>query len=72
MTCPHCLSSLTKKDGRLRLTQRFRCQSCHRTFTDRSTTPFAHLHWPREVLVTAVRWYFAFRLSAANVRDPVG
>jgi len=69
MTCPHCSSHGTKKDGRERLAQRCRCHACHRTFTDRSATPFAQLHWPREVVVTAVRWYFAFRLSAANVRD---
>jgi transposase-like protein len=69
MTCPHCASDRTKKDGCLRLTQRFRCVSCERTFTDRSATPFARRQWPRDVVVTAVRWYFGFRLSAANVRD---
>ena len=69
MPCSHCSSALTKKDGQMRLAQRFRCLACYRTFTDRSATPFTHLHWPREVVVTAVRWYFVFRLSAANVRD---
>ncbi len=69
MICLHCASPRTKKDGRLRLTQRLRCLACRRTFTDRSGTPFARLQWPRDVVVTAVRWYFAFRLSAANVRD---
>jgi transposase-like protein len=67
--CPYCTSDRTKKDGRLRLTQRFRCLACERTFTDRSATPFARLQWSRDVVVTAVRWYFVFRLSAANVRD---
>jgi len=69
MACPHCSSSDIKKDGQERLVQRFRCQVCHRSFTDRSATPFARLQWPQEVVVTAVRWYFAFRLSAVNVRD---
>ena len=69
MACPHCSSSHTKKDGQERLAQRFRCQVCHRTFTDRSATPFARLQWPRDVVVMAVRWYFTYRLSAVNVRD---
>jgi transposase, IS6 family len=69
MTCPYCTFLRTKKDGRTRLAQRFRCLGCQRTFTDRSATPFSRLQWPRDVVITAVRWYFAFRLSAANVRD---
>ena len=47
----------------MRLARRFRCLACYRTFTDRSATPFTRLHWPREVVVTAVRWCFVFRLS---------
>jgi len=69
MNCPYCSSPATKKDGQLRLSQRGRCLACRRTFTDRSATPFTRLQWPSEVVVTAVRWYFAFRLSAVNVRD---
>jgi len=69
MICPHCSSNHIKKDGQERLAKRLRCCTCRRTFTDRSATPFARLQWPREVVVTAVRWYFTFRLSAVNVRD---
>ena len=32
-------------------------------------TPFAGHRWPPEVITTAVRWYFRYRLSAADVRD---
>ncbi len=58
-----------KKDGRVGETQRYRCHACRRTFIDRTGTPFAGHRWPREVIVTAVRWYLRFRLSAADVRD---
>jgi transposase-like protein len=68
--CPWCSSTPVKKDGHdSPLSQRFRCHSCRRTFTDRTTTPFAGHRWPLDVIVTAVRWYLLYRLSAANVRD---
>jgi putative transposase len=69
-TCPWCSATSVKKDGRdTPLSQRFRCRSCHQTFTDRTGTPFAGHRWPLEVITTAVRWYSRYRLSAANVRD---
>jgi len=69
-TCPWCSSAAVKKDGHdSPLSQRFRCRSRGRTFTDRTTTPFAGHRWPLEVIVTAVRWYLLYRLSAPNVRD---
>jgi IS6 family transposase len=43
--------------------------ACKRSFTDRTGTPFASHRWPREVIAMALRWYFRYRLSAANVRD---
>ena len=68
--CPHCSSTRTHKDGRDRAKrQRYRCSACRRSFTDRTGTPFTNHRWPRDVLVMAVRWYFRYRLSAANVRD---
>jgi IS6 family transposase len=42
---------------------------CGRTRPDRSGTPFARERWPREVLVTAVRWYGRCRLSLRDVCD---
>ena len=42
---------------------------CGATRTDRSGTPFAGYRWPREVIVTAVRWYGRFRLSLRDVCD---
>jgi transposase-like protein len=69
-SCVRCLGIAVKKDGRRAATgQRFRCRSCRRTFTPRTGTPFAGHRWPQEVITTAVRWYFRYRLSAADVRD---
>jgi IS6 family transposase len=60
---------VVKRDGRPAVRQRFRCRACGRTFTGRTGTPFAGYRWPLEVITTAVRWYFRYRLSAADVRD---
>jgi transposase-like protein len=69
-SCSRCTSARVKKDGRrVATTQRFRCHACRRTFTERTGPPFARHRWPLEVITTAVRWYFRFRLSAADVRD---
>ena len=67
--CPRCGGVEVKKDGRVGKTQRYRCRSCRRTFIGRTGTPFVGHRWPQEVIVTAVRWYLRFRLSAADVRD---
>ncbi len=69
-TCPYCSATRTHKDGRDRAgKQRYRCSACQRSFTDRTGTPFTHHRWPRDVIVMTVRWYFSYRLSAANVRN---
>ena len=68
--CPRCSSMSTHKDGHDRAgKQRYRCSTCQRSFTDRTDTPFTNHRWPRDVIVMAVRWYFCYRLSAANVRN---
>ncbi len=67
--CPRCSGVAVKKDGRSGETQRYRCRSCRRTFIDRTGTPFAWHRWPQTIIVTAVRWYLRYRLSAADVRD---
>ena len=68
--CPRCSSRVFKRDGRSSPGHhRLRCASCQRSFTARTSTPFAGYRWPREVIVMAVRWYGRFRLSSADVRD---
>jgi len=66
---PRCAGAEVKKDGQMGETQRYRCHTCHRTFIARTGTPFAGHRWPQEVVVTAVRWYLRYRLSAEDVRD---
>ena len=68
--CPYCSSTKAHKDGRDRARkQRYRCSACQRSSTDRTDTPFENHRWPRDIIVMAVRWYFSYRLSAANVRN---
>ncbi len=67
--CPRCAGAEVKQDGMVAETQRYRCHSCRRTCITRTGTPCAGHRWPQEVIVTAVRWYCRFRLSAAEVRD---
>ncbi len=68
-SCPRCAGANVKQDGRAGETQRYRCRSCRRTFIARMGTPFVRHRWPRDIIVTAVRWYLRYRLSAADVRD---
>ncbi len=69
VACPRCAGTEVKKDGRAGAAQRYRCSAGRRTFIARTGTPFAGQRWPQGVIVTAVRWYPRFRLSAADVRD---
>jgi len=66
---PRCIASRVKKDGRVGETQRYRRRTRRRTFITRAGTPCAGQRWPQGGIVTAVRWYLRFRLSAADVRD---
>jgi len=68
LPCPRCTGVEVKQDGRIGETQRYRCRSCRRTFIAGTGTPFAGHRWPQEIIVSAVRWYLRFRLSAADVR----
>ena len=68
--CPYCSTTEAHKDGHDRSgKQRYCCSTCQRGFIDRTGTPFTHHSWPRDVIVMAVRWYFSYHLSAANVRN---
>jgi IS6 family transposase len=68
--CLRCQAPALRYDGTTAVGgHRFRCRMCGATRTDRSGTPFAGYRWPREVIVTAVRWYGRFRLSLRDVCD---
>ena len=68
MPCIRCEREQTRKDGATRLGgQRWRCNDCHRRFTARSASAFAHHGFPDAVTALAVRWYVRSRLSYADV-----
>ena len=68
MQCIRCGSGAIRKDGHTRLGgQRWRCNACQRRFTARSSSAFANLTFPDDVIALAVRWYVRYRLSYADV-----
>src|SRR5262249_46148283 len=44
----------------------------HRDFTHASSGAFSCYRWPPEVIVTAVRWYLSYPLSARQVTELLG
>src|SRR5262245_14509128 len=68
MHCPSCQRPATKRNGYdEQRRQRYRCRLCPRDFTAHSTSAFAGYRWPAEVILTAVRWYASYPLSATHV-----
>jgi len=68
MACIRCGSDTTRRDGTTRLGgQRWRCNTCGRRFTVRSSSAFSRHAFPDDVIALAVRWYVRYRLSYADV-----
>jgi transposase-like protein len=66
--CPSCQRPATKRDGYdQRGRQRYGCRPCHRDFTAATTSAFSGYRWPADVILTAVRWYASYPLSATHV-----
>ena len=66
--CPYCHQLATKRDGNdERGRQRYGCRRCHRDFTADSTSAFSGYRWPPDVILTAIRWYASYPLSATHV-----
>jgi putative transposase len=64
-SCPSCQQPASKRNGRDRRgRQKYACRSCRRSFTEDSSSAFSGYRWPRDVILTAVRWYLAYPLSA--------
>jgi transposase-like protein len=58
------------KDGSTPLGgQRFRCLSCGRRFTRRSSSAFSRRAFADHIIALAVRWYVRYRLSYAEVSE---
>jgi IS6 family transposase len=47
--------------------QRYDCRPCQRGFTAASMSTFPGYRWPPDVILTAVRWYASYPLSANHV-----
>jgi len=66
--CPYRQQLATKQDGYdERGRQWYGCRTCHRDFTADSPSAFSGYRWPVDVILTAVRWYASYPLSAAQV-----
>jgi IS6 family transposase len=70
VACVRCGSGATRRDGRTRLGgQRWRCATCRRRFTARSSSAFSRHGFLDDVIALAVRWYVRYRLSYADVAE---
>jgi transposase-like protein len=64
MACPWCGAEHSCKNGcDRRGVQVYRCQSCTRTFTERTHTPFSGFQFPTEIIALAVKWYLRWTLA---------
>lgn len=71
MICPHCASATTKEVmKRTALGYRsFRCQVCHRTFNERTGTPFNYLEYPTDIVMLVVLWRLRYKLSLRDLAE---
>ena len=68
--CPDCQQPAAKRNGHDRRgRQKYACCQCRRTFTEDSASAFSGYRWPRDVILTAVRWYLAYPLSSRQVLE---
>ncbi len=68
--CPHCQQPAAKRNGRDRRgRQKYACSLCRRTFTENTPSAFSGYRWPRDIILTAVRWYLSYPLSSRQVRE---
>ena len=68
--CPACQQPATKRNGRDRRgRQKYACRRCRRSFTEDSVSAFTGYRWPKDVILTAVRWYLSYPLSSRQVLE---
>src|ERR687883_1453444 len=68
--CLDCQQPATKRNGRDRRgRQKYACRPCRRAFTETSASAFSGYRWPKDVILTAVRWYLAYPLSSREVLE---
>jgi transposase-like protein len=71
MTCPHCASSVTKKQKKKTLLgyRTFRCSACQRIFNERTGTPFNSLEYPTDSVLLVVLWRLRYKLSLRDLAE---
>jgi putative transposase len=71
MNCPYCAVSTTRK--RAKKTElgstTFFCSVCHRTFNERTGTPFNSLEVPTDIVLLVVLWRLRYKLSLRDVAE---
>ncbi len=70
MQCQQCRGEQFVKAGWDRYgRQLYRCRTCRRRMTTRSSSAFSGYRYPDEIIALAVRWYLRYRLSYAEVAE---
>jgi putative transposase len=71
MPCPHCQSTSTRERvARTQLGYRtFACRAYHRSFNQRTATPFNHLTFPTDIVLQVVLWRLRYKLSLRDLAE---
>ena len=71
MNCPSCASPTTQEQSKkTALGYRvFRCSACHRTFNERTGTPFNFLEYPTDIVLLVVLWRLRSKLSLRDLAE---
>ena len=68
--CIHCESEEFNSIGHTSFGyQRYECGDCHRTFNERSNTPFNRLEIQTDIALQVVRWYLQYKLSLRDLTE---
>jgi len=71
MICPYCSLSETRHlPGSTALGySRFRCRRCHRSFNERTGTPYNFLEYPTDIVLLVVLWRLRYRLTFRDLAE---
>src|SRR6266699_4156533 len=70
MNCPYCASATKEQRKKTSLGYRtFHCRGCHRTFNERTSTPFNFLEYPTDIVLLVVLWRLRYKLSLRDVAE---
>src|SRR4051794_30209948 len=71
MACPYCRSmTTTERSKKTQLGYRtFCCQTCKRTFNERTGTDFNFLEFPTDIVLLVVLWRLRYKLSLRDLAE---